>query len=224
MGKRGPKPKGKVKIAWSTDFAYAIGLLVTDGNVSSDGRHITFVSKDREQLLNIQKALSIHVPFSNTVSGYTKLPTTRIQFSDSKFWAFLNEIGVMPNKSKIIGKVSIPREYFMDFLRGCMDGDGSFYSYFDPRWKTSFMFYLALASASPVFINWIRSELSDRLCVIGHVSADGRKRTLQLKYAKKESFKIIENMYYSESVICLSRKRKKIEKALKIASVNKMPR
>jgi hypothetical protein len=31
MGKMGPKPKGKVKIKWSANFAYAIGLLTTSG-------------------------------------------------------------------------------------------------------------------------------------------------------------------------------------------------
>jgi hypothetical protein len=28
MGKRGQKPKGKIKIKWSANFAYAIGLLI----------------------------------------------------------------------------------------------------------------------------------------------------------------------------------------------------
>gem|GEM_PF-6676481 len=42
------KPLGKVKIQWSPEFAYVIGLLTTDGNLSPDGRHINFTSKDRE--------------------------------------------------------------------------------------------------------------------------------------------------------------------------------
>jgi len=37
----------KVKIKWSPDFAYAIGLLTTDGSLSSDGRHMNLTSKDR---------------------------------------------------------------------------------------------------------------------------------------------------------------------------------
>lgn len=221
MGKRGPKPKGKVKIEWSADFAYAIGLLATDGNVSPNGRHVVFVSKEEEQLMNFQKALNIVTKLSRTRSGYSGKFVARVQFSDSRFWEFLNQIGIMPNKSKTIGKVDIPREYFMDFFRGCIDGDGSFYSYFDPRWKSSFMFYLILASASREFIMWVQEELSKRLGVQGHVTTDGRKITLQLKYAKRESLKIIKNMYYSESVLCLTRKRKKIEKALREAGIDK---
>ena len=59
MGKRGPKPKGKVKIMWSPHFAYAIGLLVTDGNLSPSGRHIHFTSKDLELVKLFQKALGV---------------------------------------------------------------------------------------------------------------------------------------------------------------------
>lgn len=47
------KPKGKVKIEWNENFAYAIGLIVTDGSLSIDGRHINFTSKDLEQIQNI---------------------------------------------------------------------------------------------------------------------------------------------------------------------------
>jgi len=30
---------------WSADFAYAVGLLTTDGSLSIDGRHINLTSK-----------------------------------------------------------------------------------------------------------------------------------------------------------------------------------
>ena len=38
----------------------------------------------------------------------------------------------------------------------------------------------------------------------------------QLKYAKKEALEIIKKMYYNPKVVCLSRKKIKIEKALKV--------
>lgn len=225
MGKRGPKPKGKVKIEWSSDFAYAVGLLVTDGCLSPDGRHIVFVSADIEQLHNFQTALQVNVEISSTRSGYDGRQTTRIQFSDVRFYEFLLSLGLTPNKSKTIGKISVPKELFFDFLRGCYDGDGCLYSYWDPRWKSSYMFYLVLASASKKFIDWVRLELEKRTGVHGHISRDGRKSTYQLKYAKRESLKIIKNMYYSESVLCLTRKKQKIFKAIEEAGIDKqMPR
>jgi hypothetical protein len=217
MGKRGPKPIGKVKIKWSAHFAYAIGLLATDGNLSSDGRHISIVSKDIEQINNFLKCFDINVITRKAISGAGNI-YNRVQFSDVLFYRFLESIGLHMKKSKTISKILIPEEYFFDFLRGCFDGDGCFYSYWDPRWRSSFMFYIEFVSASEKHINWLRNELKERLNVWGHISKDGRKITFQLKYAKKEALEIIKKMYYDKKVICLSRKRVKIEKALKINS------
>jgi hypothetical protein len=217
MGLRGPKPKGKVKIKWSPDFAYAIGLITTDGCLSKDGRHIDLTSNDTEQLENFNKALKIKIKIGKKESGIGKIGK-RIQFSDVLFYRFLNEIGLTSAKSKTLGKIEIPSKYFFDFLRGCFDGDGSFYSYWDPRWKSSFMFYIVFISASHVHIKWLQSELHSRVQVGGHLNRDSKKLTYQLKYAKRESLKIIKNMYYSDSIVCLSRKREKIEEAVKINS------
>ena len=35
-------------LAWTAELAYAVGLITTDGNLSSDGRHLGIPSKDRE--------------------------------------------------------------------------------------------------------------------------------------------------------------------------------
>lgn len=61
MAKSGVKPQGKVKIEWSADFAYTIGLIATDGCLYSDRKYINFTSKDLEQILNFQKALKIDI-------------------------------------------------------------------------------------------------------------------------------------------------------------------
>lgn len=156
--RRGPKPKGKVGITWSENFAYAIGLICSDGCVYNNNRHVSLTSLDIEQLHNFNKALNIDVKIS-TKKGAGGTSCTHIQFSDSLFHTFLISIGITPAKSQTIGVVKIPRKYFFDFFRGCFDGDGSFYSYYDKRWKSSFMFYFTLASASPIFLGWIRDEL-----------------------------------------------------------------
>lgn len=210
------KPLGKVKIKWSPKFAYAIGLLTTDGNLSSDRRHFDFTSQDLEQLKNFMKCLGIKVKIGFKTSGFTKRKSTRIQFGDVNFYKFLLKIGLMPKKSKILESLNIPDKYFFDFLRGHFDGDGTFYSYWDPRWKSSFMFYMEFISASKKHIYWIRNKLFKFLKIKGHITKDSKKSTYQLKYAKTESLKLFPKLYYNENVICLRRKRLKIEKAFKI--------
>ena len=215
MGKRGPKPKGKVKIAWSSDFAYAIGLLVTDGCLYNDGRHIDLTSKDKEMLVNYKKCLGIDNKISqkHSSAGNRYL---RVQLGDVLFYKFLLSLGLTQAKSKTIGEVKIPHRYFFDFLRGCFDGDGSSYSYYDPRWKSSFMFYLSFVSASKDYISWLRHKILKKLKIKGYVTGDGRKFIFQLRYAKSESLKLLRKMYSRKEVVCLSRKRLKIEKMLSI--------
>lgn len=215
MGRRGPKPKHK-EIVWSSGLAYVVGLLTTDGCLSNDGRHIIFVSKDREQLENVMRILNIHVSIGETTSSYTKKKITRIQFGDVSLYRFLLDIGLMPNKTKQLKELAIPGEYFFDFLRGHHDGDGSFYSYFDPRWQSSFMFYLTFISASPAHVYWIRESLEQLLAVRGHITVARNSVIVQLKYAKREALLILKKLYPHPDVVCLTRKRLKIENALRI--------
>ena len=218
MKKRGAKPKGKVKIKWSPQFAYAIGLIATDGNLSPNGRHINFTSKDKEQAKNYLKALntSCHIG-KKSRGGEEEKKYFVIQFGDVLFYRFLQQIGITPAKSKTLGKIQVPDEYFFDFLRGAFDGDGYSHSYWDKRWKSSFMYYVGFASASIDYIEWLRSELNTRLGVRGHVTFGGAQSACyHLKYAKKEGLLILRSMYCSKKVICLSRKRLKNEKILAI--------
>lgn len=209
------KPKGKIILRWSPAFAYALGLFATDGNLSPDGRHFDITSKDKEQLENIMKCLNIRVKIGIKKSGFSGKRITRIQFGDVRFYEFLLRIGFSARKSKVIGALNIPRRYFFDFLRGHFDGDGTFYSYWDPRWRSSFMFYTVFVSASENHILWIQKMLQKLLKIHGHITKAKTSSVYQLKYAKKESLKLLPKLYYTDSVVCLKRKREKIEKALK---------
>ncbi len=233
MGARGPKPRRRKPIEWSANLAYAIGLLVTDGSLSKDGRHIVLVSKDIEQLQTFKRILGLKNSIGETHSGYTGKPTTRVQFGDVRLYEFLLLIGLMPNKTKVIGKVRVPDKYFFDFLRGHFDGDGSSYSYLDPRWRSSFMFYVSFLSASEKHISWLRSTLQRLLGVQGHISKNDLHCAMALRFAKHEAIKVVKAMYQNSGP-CLSRKRLKIRKTLRIigqsrnsvmtARLNRLPR
>lgn len=215
MGKRGQKPKNKVKIKWSANFAYAIGLLTTDGCLSKDGRHIDLTSKDREQLQNFLLCLKSNNKISMKHSSLGK-KYLRVQLGDVNFYKFLLTIGLMIRKTKIIREIKIPDKYFFDFLRGHFDGDGTFYSYWDPRWHSSFMFYTVFNSASKIHINWLQNKIYELIAINGHITKSVNSSVYQLKYAKAESLKLIPKLYYNKNIIYLRRKRLKIEKALDI--------
>ena len=213
----GKPPQGKIKIRWSPEFAYAIGLLTTDGNLSSDRRHMSLVSKDMEQILNFKKCLELKVVIGKSSNGkHDDQKYYRVQFGDVIFFRFLISIGLHPKKSKTLREIMMPKKYFFDFLRGHFDGDGCFYSYWDKRWKSSFMFYTVFVSASKEHIDWLRTEIASRLKIHGHVTKAVKSSVYQLKYAKGESLRLLPEIYYDRQVVCLSRKRIKIEKFIKL--------
>ena len=220
MAKPGPKPKYR-DFVWSPNFAYAIGLMASDGSLSNDERHLSFVSKDLEQIENFLQCLSLNITISKCAGSFGKGEKLyyRAQWGDVALYEYFLSLGFTANKSLIISALRIPDELFFDFLRGDFDGDGCFYSYFDPRWKSSFMFYLNFVSASKTHILWIKNTV-ERLCgARGHLVFTNKKNGMwKLAYAKKETLLILSKMYQAADCTCLSRKRLKIEAALRIVN------
>ena len=215
MGKRGPKPKQLIRPEWTADLAYLVGLIASDGCLSG-GRYITLVSKDSENLHNFQKILGTRLAIGLTRSGTTGKTTPRIQLNNILFYEFLLTVGLTPAKSKTLGQLIVPDEYFFDFLRGFFDGDGSTYSYWDKRWESSFMFYIQFASASPNLIRWLQKTIYAHLQISGHISIAKGHATQQLKYAKKDGLILLRRMYCKKRATYLNRKRLKVERMLSI--------
>mgnify|MGYP001602716176 CR=1 FL=1 len=208
------KPQRKVQIKWSPKFAYAIGLLTADGSLSSDKRHIYFVSIDLELIRNLKLALILKNKICERIKRDKK--HFYIQFGDIMFYKFLNSIGLYSAKSKTIKKVTIPNKLFSDFLRGLFDGDGTFYSYWDKRWPNSFVYHIVFASASFNFINWLKTRASNLYKVKGFIrKGDG---VYILRYVKGDSRKLFNVMYYNKNILYLKRKYTKIKNAINMPS------
>lgn len=201
---------------WNSDLAYAVGLIATDGSLSIDGRHINLTSKDLEQIETFKKVLHLNNKIGLKRSSYIRNRVYyQVQFGNVKFYRFLKKIGLTPHKTKTINNLKIPDQYFSDFLRGHLDGDGYTHSYFDPRWKNSFMLYTGFISASKNHLEWIRTKIMELYSIEGRLQFQG-KSTYTLKYAKKSSIILLEKLYYKNNLPCLKRKRLKINTALSI--------
>ena len=210
-----PRKNKNYKLKWTPEFAYAIGLLTTDGNLSKDGRHLNFVSKDIQLVKTFKRCMNLNgVKIGIKTNGRDDVKYPNIQFSNVKLYKELLEMGLMPNKSKILKGLKIPKEYFFDFLRGHFDGDGSCYSYWDKRWDSSFMFYMKFLSASEKHILWLRHEIQNLLNIKGSLDKKNECRVYQLKYAKHESRILFAKIYYRKNLPCLKRKYKKLKHIL----------
>jgi hypothetical protein len=93
--KTGPKPKRIIDETWRPDLAYAIGLLASDGCLSSDGLLVDLTSKDREQLENYSKCLGVDFKIG-VKSANHGVEYLRIQFKNRIFYDFLLSLLLFP--------------------------------------------------------------------------------------------------------------------------------
>ena len=110
---------------WSPNVAYCVGLITTDGSLSKDGRHIDFTSKDLDLVECIRRELTLENRIGTKGRGGSSARYFRIQFSNVDFYRWLCSIGLSPRKSLTLGELTIPDDFFADFLRGHFDGDGT---------------------------------------------------------------------------------------------------
>lgn len=219
---RGSRPRGQflggvpAGESWSSELAYAVGLIATDGNLSSDGRHMAMPSKDLQLLESLRCCLGLDNRIVRRANG--KGHIYRLQWGDRRFYDWLLGIGLTPAKSLTLGPLAVPDDHFADFFRGCVDGDGTILVYTD-RFHTvkndRYVYqrlYVSLYSASRPFLDWVQRTIHRLLGVGGSVNEHrrpGRRTTYALRYAKAESIQLLAWMYRVPHAPCLVRKRNK---------------
>lgn len=220
---RGPVPRSRaarIGIGWSPATAYAVGLMATDGNLSGRKGHLSLVSKDVDQVETLRRCLHLEAPIA-TIRNATGI-LHKVQWCDRGLYDWLLGVGLTPAKSRTIGPLAVPDGVFVDFFRGCIDGDGSVLVYIDtyhaarrPHYVYERL-YVSLVSASLRFLDWIKASVNRIVGVSGAIHRGGpRDRPVwTLRYAKAESIRLLGWMYYSPDVPCLVRKRAKATKFL----------
>jgi hypothetical protein len=122
--------------------------------------------------------------------------------ANRNFYNFLLSIGLMPNKSLKSGAVNVPDEYFADFFRGLIDGDGCIRKWTHPGNKKE-QWSLRIYSGSGSFIKWLHRRVDPLLKITGRVY---RKTRWILKYGKMAARVIAQKCYY-KNALALDRKR-----------------
>lgn len=113
-----------------SDLWYVIGYIATDGYLSIDKRHINITSKDREHLYLIRNALLLKNKIGRKARSYKKEKKySQLQFGDVHFYKYLLELGLSTQKSLTLSALKINENFFFDFLRGVIDGDGNISSW-----------------------------------------------------------------------------------------------
>src|SRR5207249_11443142 len=109
--RRGPRSR-LVPLPWTPALAYAVGLAATDGGLINTGRHVAFVSSDRDLMESFLACIGRKGSnFRKDGDAY------RAQLGDVELYQWLSETGLTQRKSLTLGTVEVPAELFLDLVR-----------------------------------------------------------------------------------------------------------
>lgn len=206
MNRLGPKPRPfecREDLFW-----YLVGLIATDGSLSVDGRHVDITSSNAEHLEQIRVALGLRCRVRPKRSGYGSLGF-HLQIGSVGLHQKLRNIGLTPRKSLTIGPLTVPDQYFKDFLRGVIDGDGGIRRWIHPA-NGREQWVIRIVGASKPFLAWIEGIVERLWQVHGAMHVQVRKaphRPLYtLKYGKLAA-KVILTECYHPGALALEQKR-----------------
>ena len=178
---------------WTSEMAYILGFILTDGNISRNS--IAIAQKDADILEDIRDVMGATYPIKKrSNNGDSYLYTLTI--NRKSMVEDLENLGISENKSLTVEMPNVPEEYMPDFIRGVIDGDG---------WVQDRGYVMNITTASEVFAEQLRiifenRELNTRIVIQGNAY----RVWVSGKY---DVIKLAEWIYGNEPKLFLERKR-----------------
>ena len=196
---------------WSHNMAYILGLIASDGNVFyKPGKNydltIRLSCKDTKILEEIRIEIGMEKPLAMDVG----VAACRLSLSSEYLIKRLMGLGIVPNKTKILGDIPVPDEFLSSFVRGYFDGDGSIH--FIDREKSPYLSVRAF-SASRDILDGMKKRIER---VYGGVPKVKKNSSglYEIEVGCKKGIKFLD-WVYSEGGLRMERKYVEFEKGRK---------
>lgn len=189
---------------WSSDMAYILGFIITDGCISDDNRLSFGVALKDKCILDYigsklvpGKEIKISTEYRKGVGHLT----ARLKFTSQYIAKKLREFHIVPRKTGIEILPECPDKFKGDLLRGIFDGDGCINI---SNKKYRHLKY-SICSASKSFLETIKQKLG---LYLGYIRQ--KNETISSWYIyKQKDIKIIRDiMYKKDNIFCLERKKR----------------
>jgi hypothetical protein len=128
----------------------------------------------------------------------------RVYFGDVELYDWLKAVGLTPRKSLTMSSLRLPEEFFLDTVRGLLDGDGSIAHYVHQPNRADYPDYryrrlcVRFYSASHDHLAWLRTRLRAVLQIRGALLRQPRSPRhdlFVLQYAKYASIALLAKLY-----------------------------
>lgn len=242
LKKHGIKPRGHAQTKWVNDNwldiidceekAYFLGFFIADGCIRkekdkrgyADCYRLTFSNSidDREIIEFIHNTLCPNhtmIEFHNSRGAINRKPQLLLQWSSPHLIEVLmNDFKILPRKTHDVNFSfpweKIPEEYYKDFLRGFLDGDGSITTQHELRWAfNSEIFLKEYVGVLEKLYNKISKKLKiNEPFTYKYTKHQGKTVNywmLRVNMGKKR-IPIFKNLFYKDAKLYLNRKYQKL--------------
>ena len=199
----------------SPAMAWVLGLVFSDGCLLEGHKghraRLSIKSIDYQMLYAARRVSENETKIFNSGQTQTGKRVYRLEWSHPQIISDVKMLGITPRKSLTAEfPRSLPRKYWIDFIRGLFDGDGHVSAYKDKRRKMSFV------------RQWVLLGTHNMLEPIPNVF--GLKNTIhpyqkifRLRYYSLGDLRsIYEQLYYAKELPCLERKKQKFLEAITV--------
>lgn len=200
------------------ELAYFLGFFWADGTIANNGSSLVIevLREDGEILRNTFREV---FPFSESFRERdNRKPQMSFRVCDSKVGNLLKSLGKYPksveNHEKIYNYIN-DKDLWVYFLRGLIDGDGSFYINEKEKYGQ-----FTLASSFNQDWTFLLQNLKDFNPKITQTSKDTGNSSVLRITGRDNIIKFINYLGYSEFNIGLTRKQEKANNILKLYSQN----
>jgi len=186
---------------------YLLGALIADGCVNNKTCRITLTSADLDWIELIKNMICPTIKLEMVGNSY------RININSKQLKTWLIDHRCVPKKSLTVKFPIIPNQYLPDFLRGCIDGDGSLGRY-DFGLKcylcgSSLQFLQSYSTILHLYgiTNYITESKQSQTTIISNKKAIRRSKHWRVETQNKHTQKLISWIYYPNHKLSMPRKK-----------------
>lgn len=194
----------------SEEKAYWLGFISADGCIANNGNDnlrmkLTLSRRDRSHLEKLNRSMDSNIKIRDRVVNLNgrRYHSSEVVVHSKKICSDLIELGVVENKTRVIKMPNISKEYINDYLRGLIDGDGSFY--IAKRSGTdNYRYSIDITGASLVLFEQIKEVLHTN-DIKSHIYVKRKDNWKLTIHSRSDILKLIDYLY-KDSTIYLDRK------------------
>lgn len=202
----------------NSNMAYILGLIASDGSISLKENLIAIQlqEQDKNLLEQIRKETEVERPIEEYVRKETNKKICVFRNWSAEWKKDLAHYGIIPQKTFTLQPPHfLNKEYYIDYIRGYFDGDGSIYEI-----KNINRIFFEIIGASKATIDWIQDTLVNQYHIL--LNKKGKERlsngtiVYKIKIGDKVELLKLYNLLYKDKELFLLRKKEKFENLLNI--------